>query len=859
MKNTLKITGARVNNLKNVDINIPLNKITCFAGPSGSGKTSLAFHTLYHESKRRFLNSFPTYLKFFSDRPAPVDVDGIHPVLPVFGLPQINPVIGTRSTVADIMQVTEMVQNLFYHFGSEYCDKHNLKLIDKSLETSIEKVLEKFDDTRKIHAFISKHSFLTHFKNSPYPSRSFHQEINPFDENHAYWEVLRFKSDKIDQAAKKLSEYVEKRIDIFFVDSEDLEIFKLNHSDEKVCPKCDKKGAENLSPAYFTPYNAIGACGVCNGFGANLEYDNEKLVDSELSVEEGGVKLLEYKRFVGHYDDLYCALEENGISTKQKIGKLPKKFWKILYKGSAQWVGFEYLFSYLESKRYKANVRIFIRARQKEVPCEECMGSRLNIKVKNFKVDKTTDNLFEVLNYDVKSLRDYIKVIKTKSKSKDYLKVITKLQNLLDTAVGIGLGHLELKRKAKTVSAGEYQRLLLLKYLSYEGTGALFIFDEPSLGLSNNEKEMLFKGFKQLIEQNNTVLLVDHSSFFHNKSDYFVYMGPGAGKYGGKILYEGSYKKFKPIDEDDAVKLLPVKKSKKNDYITLEEPTVHEKVFKNIKIPREQVTWVTGPSGTGKSATMINVLANRLYYDVYGEYLNLKRGNFKSLIYKDEFDDVVIVDANLNRYSSRSTFGTMTELFSIVRKHFLKTNVAKSMGLKDGHLSPNSQLGQCPKCEGKGFLTVEMQFLEDIKLECEDCKSLKLKPIYANLSDGKMTVSEAYSKPIHEVLDLIQLTPKFQRIYDYLKILKLDYLSLDREVMSLSGGERQRLYLLSRIQKNITNSILFFENLSFGLSQRELYSVGRLIQDLAEKGNTIIILDQDEFYSKIAHNTLKFN
>jgi excinuclease ABC subunit A len=859
MKNSLKISGARVNNLQDVSIEIPLHKITCFAGPSGSGKTSLAFQTLYQESKRRFLNSFPTYLKFFSDRPAPVDVDAITPVLPVFGLPQINPVIGTRSTVSDIMQVTEMIQNLFYHFGDEFCPDHNLKLEDNSLESSIESSLADLKGTRKIHAFISKHNFLTHYKNSPFPSRSFHQEILDFDENHAYWEVLRFKSDKLDLAAKKLNEYIEKRIDIFFVDSEAGEIFKLNHSEEKVCPKCNMKGAENLSPAYFSPYNAIGACSVCNGFGANLEYDRDKLVDSELSVEEGGVKLLEYKRFVGHYDDLYWALEENGISTTKKIGKLQQKFWKILYEGSGQWVGFEYLFKYLESKRYKANVRIFIRARQKEVTCEECNGSRLNSKVKSFKITKDTDYLVNILGYDVKSLREYIRELKKKSSQKEFKKLIDKFLTLLDTAVGIGLGHLELKRKAKTVSAGEYQRLLLLKYLSYEGTGALFIFDEPSLGLSEKEKEMLYQGFQQLVSQKNTVLLVDHSKFFHMKSDYFVFMGPGAGRYGGKILYKGDYKKFKQKTLEDIPSLKVVKKSKVSEYISLESPMVYGKTFKDIKIPRGQITWVTGPSGSGKSATMINVLANRLYYDVYGEYLNLTRGEFKQLNYKNEFDDVIIVDANLNRYSSRSTFGTMTELFSIVRKHFLQTSVAKSMGLKDGHLSPNSQLGQCPKCEGKGFLTVEMQFLEDIKLECEDCKGLKLKPVYANLSDGNISIHEAYSSPVHEILDKIKLTPKFQRIYDYLKILKLDYLSLDREVMSLSGGERQRLYLLSKIQKNIENSILFFENLSFGLSHRELYSVASLIQELAEKGNTIVILDQDEFYSQIAHNTLKFN
>ena len=181
------------------------------------------------------------------------------------------------------------------------------------------------------------------------------------------------------------------------------------------------------------------------------------------------------------------------------------------------------------------------------------------------------------------------------------------------------------------------------------------------------------------------------------------------------------------------------------------------------------------------------------------------------------------------------------------------------MALKDGHLSSNSQLGQCPKCEGKGFITVEMQFLEDITLECEDCKGLKLKPLYASLSDGKFSVHDAYSRPVHEILDHIKLTPKFARIYDYLKLLKLDYLSLDRLVMSLSGGERQRLYLLSKIQKNVENSIIFFENISFGLSEYELQSVSSLLQELVRKGNTIVVLDQDSFFEKVSQYRLQFN
>ncbi len=856
-KETLEIKGASTNNLKNVDLEIPLNKITCFAGVSGSGKTSLAFHTLYTESKRRFLNSFPTYLKFFSERPAPVDVESITPVLPVFGLPQINPIIGTRATVADVMHVTELVQNLFYNHSHEYCPKHNIELSYSSVQDSLEKFLVDKEGER-FHVFITKHNFLTYYKETPFPSRSFSHGIETFNEDHPYWEVARFKRDKLEKISDQLNDYLIKGIEVYIAESKSEEIHKLYHHVEKSCPKGDHVGTEVLSPAYFTPYNAIGACSKCNGFGANLEYDEKKLCDEELSVEEAGVKILEYKRFEGYYDDLYWALKDQKVATDKPIKNLPKKFWKVLYEGHKNWVGLEYIFSYLESKKYKPNVRIFIRGIQKEVPCDVCRGTRLNTLVENYKISNKTENYFSVLKEDISGLRGFIKSIKTASKRDDFKKTIAKLEKILDCAIGIGIGHLDLFRKAKTVSAGEYQRLLLLKYLSYEGTGALFVFDEPSLGLNDEEKQKLLDGFKDLIAQGNTILIIDHSKFFHKNSDHFVWVGPGAGKYGGEILYSGSFKKYKPVVENKT-KLKAPTPSKNRKYITVKKPEVYGKTFKDFKLPIGEISWVTGKSGSGKSASLINVLANKLHYDVYGDYLNITRGNAEKIDIAADFEEVIIIDANLNRYSSRSTFGTMTELFSIVRKHFLKTPIAQSMSLKDGHLSSNSQLGQCPKCEGKGFLSVEMQFLEDITLECEDCKGLKLKPIYASLSDGKFTVHEAYSKPVHEILDHIKLTPKFARIYDFLKLLKLDYLSLDREVMSLSGGERQRLYLLSKIQKDISNSILFFENLSFGLSEFELYSVGSLLQELSSKGNTIIVLDQDPFFERIAQNILKFN
>lgn len=850
----IRIRGARVNNLKSVDIDLPIGKITCFAGPSGSGKTSLAFHTVYNESKRRFLNSFPAYLKFFSDRPAPVDVDEIFPVLPVFGLPQINPVVGTRSVVADTMRLSELFQSLYYHHGIERCPVHNEELRALSLADLLEQSLEGKDENSKFHLVMSRSDFLTHFSKSPFPSRSYDREIRDFRERDPYWEVLRFKKKGVSKLDKKAAEYLDKDIELFLVDEEN-HISKISAARRKLCPVCQRPGIENKSPANFTAFNALGACKACNGFGANLEYDEKKLVDSDLSVEEGGVKLLEYKRFAHEYENLYRALKEEGVSTEKPIKKLPKRFWDILYKGGGDYRGFQALFDYLDSKRYKASVRIFIRGKQKEVVCPVCGGARISPDVERFYLDDSK-SFYDVWGMSVAEARDYFAGFDLRKPPEDFKRALNKTLSVLDAAVGVGLGHLALTRKVKSVSPGEYQRLLLLKHLSYEGTGALFIFDEPSLGLNEKEMDMLWRGFRKLISQGNTVFLVDHSEYFHSRCDRFVVIGPEAGGKGGEVVFNGQYRDYRERNIFHP-KITPLKPSKRS-WIKVEGASVYGKTFSDFSLAVNEINWVVGPSGSGKSARMVNVLASVLFHAIHGERLDVAPGTAKKISGAQGLEEVIVAASDLARYTSRSTVGSLTGMVSVVRKHFLKTPAAKSMGLKEGHLSPNSSLGQCPSCEGRGVQVVEMQFLEDIVLKCEDCKGLKLKPAYAQLSDGQMTVAEAYSMPVSDLVQNIKLTPKFRRIYEYLKILKLDYLSLDRRVNSLSGGERQRLYLLSKLQKEIYNALIVFENLSFGLSARELQALCLFLQKLTAQNNTIVLIDQNSFYRHVASHKLKF-
>ncbi|MDP7321318.1 MAG: hypothetical protein QF441_11950 [Bacteriovoracaceae bacterium] len=853
MADFIKIRGARVHNLKNIDLDIPLNKLTCFFGPSGSGKTSLAFHTLYSESKRRFLNSFPTYLKFFSERPAPVDVDEIYPVLPVFGLPQINPVVGARSNVSDIMHLTELLQSHFYHNSKEQCPIHHEEFVPLEIQHYLNKNF-KLNDEDIYHVFITSQSFIEFFSDQPFPSRSLKstrsKKITDFDESHKLWEVHRFKKKHLNKLEQKLAPYLDLNIELYIFSPDSLKLQKIEFQRNKfICPieGCIRESIGQKSPLIFSPYNPLGACTKCGGFGEVLDYDEDKLIDKNKSVKDGGVSLLNYKRFSGQKEELIKVLKKKKISITKPIAELGEDFRKILYEGEDYYGGFNAYFHYLERKKYKMNVRIFTRNIQKSSTCTDCKGTRLGAMISQFFYFDCSLN--ELMCLSVESIYEKLKNIKKTGLKREEKKSLNKMVYILKVAHDIGLGHLMLLRKTKSLSAGEYQRLLLLKYLSYEGTGALFVFDEPSLGLNKQEIQTLEKSFRDLIAKKNTVILIDHNQYFRENSDYLVEMGPGVGEKGGEILSQGKAHK-KQQSQKEVLKLAPVKSKKK--FLEIKEIRVHDKSFGNAKVILNNITVVTGRSGSGKSAVYLNTLANYLYYQNYESYLNLPKGSFKKISGVPQFNDVIIVDSNLNRFTSRSTVGSMTGLFPVVRKHFLKLTQAKSMGLKDGHLSYNSQLGQCPKCEGKGELIIEMQFLEDVKLTCEDCQGKKLKPIYAEITDGNMTVDESYSLPLSKVLDNIQLTPKFQRVYEYLKILNLDYLSLNRQVNSLSGGEKQRIYLLSKLQKNLSNSFLLFENLSFGLSEKELVKTAEFLQSLLDQNNTIVIIDQHPLFQSIA-------
>lgn len=856
----VKIRGARTHNLKNLDVDIHLNAITCICGPSGSGKTSLAFHTLLTESRRRLINSFPTDIKFFWDIPHTVDVDRIEPVLPAWGLPQSNPVIGSRPCVIDLLGLTEEFSRIFYWDGAYICPKHEVTLKPESFASSFERLLSRLQENEPVHVVVEKSLYQEFYGLDFLPSRSLSDalEISSFNSTDPYYEILRFKSKNSRIALNKLKEIPKKILDsIFLFIPSEKSLRSLKVSRVERCSTCGFSYSFDLtSEVHLSPHNALGACDKCQGYGLNLVYDEDKLVkDPSISLKEGAVSFLNYKRFHYLFEDFLEEASSEGFNIDQPFHELnQKEIWNFLYQGKRSYPGFNSLFKYLDSKKYKSSVRIFIRSLQKEQICEACEGSRYapHAKARSLVLDQEFLQLGDLV---LLSLEDTYHELLLWSKSLNlsfYGKSsFERILNKLKIACDMGLGHLSLSRKVKTLSAGEYQRILLNKFLSFEGSGSLFIFDEPSLGLDLDAQKVMMKYLRDLKNQENTILLIDHSKFVQSLSDQVIKMGPKAGFEGGKILYQGKFEKQNGANwEGHKYKL--DSKSNLNTYKVMDR----DRREIRFNMPEEGIVWVKGKSGVGKTSSIIEGLGN--FYSRKLGLTGITDDELPCELLKGNLSkrDVLYISAQATRFSSRSTVGTYLGISPYLRKHYTKTPLARSLALRDGHFSPNSDLGKCSTCDGRGIQSIDMSFLEDVEFVCDDCKGMKLKPLYAEIDDGKRSFYEASNAPLSTLFDQIDLTPKLRRTKELVIRLNLDYLSCDRSLSSLSGGEKQRLKLLSQLQQGVRECVILFENISFGLSENELFGLFDLLVDLAFMDNLVVVIDQHELFGQLANAVL---
>ena len=859
--NLIKIRGAKTHNLKNIDLDIQINKITCFAGPSGSGKTSLAFHTLYLESKRRLINSFPNQVKFFWDIPQTVEVDHISPVLPVWGIKQSNPILGSRLNFSDLINITEDLQKLFYFEGEPYCPEHKIPLVKEELNSKIINLIHEYEEGTILSLLCLKVDYLKR-NSGVLPSRSFNEVLAPFNPEDPWWEIKRVKSN---YTKEKLEKILEEVLDgefqrVAITDGE--KIYEIESSQRKSCRKCDyflEDIWNDLSA--FSPFNPMGACGYCKGHGNVLRYDFSKMVRNEAScLLDHEIHLINYSKFLHYWPDLIKEAKKKKINLEKPIQDFNQKEKDFLVEGSGNYPGFNRLLYYLESKKYKKNVRIYCRGLQNEYLCTKCEGSRLDPAIQSIHI-KYGNKLIsyqDVFLFNVEELEAKCSELKSaKGLQKESYKVLKTVANKLKFSRSLGLDRIQFSRKAKTLTSGEYQKSILVKVLSYEGSGSLFVLDEPSLGMDVSSQKKFMKLVQRLNDQGNTIIIIDHSPIIQSFCDELILLGPEAGDRGGKITYQGPYVEY----GDKATSTL------KKEKLSIDEDMIFEGIEclgikkKKVVLKKECLNLIHGPSGTGKSSIILKAIANELHTQFFEEKYSEDEYSIKKikgLEDLDSYSSVNIFEFKPAKGNARSTIGTKLGVSSFLRDHFAALDVSKTLGLKAGHFSPNSPLGKCPHCEGSGEVEVDMNFIENLSFTCPECNGGKLKPSISRISNGRYLVSEVFSFSLKKIFDEFKLPPKINRLSQYVQLLKLDYLQIDRKLSSLSGGEQQRFNFLSHLNKSKGKSILFFENLSFGLGPRELTDILKLLQKLVAQGHMIVAIDQNPLFQKVAQNIINF-
>lgn len=856
----IKITGARSNNLKNIDVEIPLNKITCIAGPSGSGKSSLAYHTLYSESKRRFLNSLSNSDKFFWDTPKTVDVDSISPVLPVWGLSQHNPITGSRNTVSDLLNITTLIQYIYHLLGEQYCPHCESSLERKKISNEIKKYYakKKLGEKDVIHLMINYGDYFDHFNGQP-PARGLDEnhEIAPFEPGMDIVELKRFRYKNIDEIDSFLSEFELKFSQVYTFCEVEKNYQEFRDEEILSCQKCHEKIEKIHDVRELDPSSPIGACQSCEGFGEILNVDYKKLVkDYSLSIRDGAIHLLNYKHFNPYLPALIRVLEKKGYDVDAPFYTLPDEIWNTIDEASGHYPGLFHFIDYLESKKYKRSVRIFLYGIKSKFNCEDCKGGRL----KGASLGKTVivnHEKFNLLKIYTSRIEELLTVFEKASKENLKSKASSQLEQIcehLKMAVDLGLGHLFLSRKARTLSGSEYQRLLLVKYFGHQGSGGFYILDEPSLGLNEDFQKVVLNYLKKLQERENTILLVEHSPFFQKKCDELILMGPGSGNKGGKIIYQGSPENYCPPKE--MIELEKWNKLTSKNKIKVKNvsgPYVEKKSF---EFKKGILTWVHGKPGSGKTSYLLHGFANSLSFNLEGKYLFDTEMDCEEILNADDFEGIYLIDSNLGKTTSRSSVGTYVGLLPLVRNIFASTKEAKVNGYLDGHFSWNSPLGQCPTCEGTGTRVIDLHFLEDLEFVCDTCEGRKIKIGPSEIKVGPFSYHQVVNSELNSVIEALDLTSKGKRIYEFLTLLKLNYLSMGRSLNTLSGGERQRLKLFSLLQKRIKNSILFFENVSFGISKAEIHNFSFVFERLRNDGNTIILIDSSEEFSQMCDDEL---
>lgn len=862
------IKGARQHNLKNVSLELPRNQLIVFTGVSGSGKSSLVFDTVYAEGQRRYVESLSSYARQFLERINKPDVDMILGISPAIAIEQKTVSKNSRSTVGTTTEIYDYLRLLFARIGKTYCFNCG-NVVEKATTSTVADFLDSQNDDSRFYLtfplhehggksmkqeleLIKKRGFFRitadgklYDLNEGIPSLSSKSKIRVILE--------RFKTKKggnreaLGESIEITFKEGENRLILISADS--FEEFEFNKYYE-----CCGIRYEEPEPKFFSFNNPFGACPVCQGFSKVNALDMNLIVPNpNLSITEGAIAPWRTVKYAEFNRELIRNSFKYKIPISIPFKNLSDEHVRLIKGGTKDFRGIDKFFEHLEKKNYKMTIRILLSRYKGYTTCNACKGTRLRREALRVKVGEK--NIYEIVSMSIRDCLDFFKSLKLSEYELTISeRVVTEIIKRLTYLNDVGLSYLTLDRLSQTLSGGETQRINLATALGSTLVGTLYILDEPSIGLHPRDNEKLIRILKNLRDIGNSVLVVEHEPEMIKNADVVVDMGPGAGNSGGEIVFQGSYQELlsdkksltgEYLSGRKNIEVPKVRRSAEDGFITIRG--AHQNNLKNIdvKIPLKNFVVVTGVSGSGKSTLVHDIL--------YGGISKLKGmnpyfvGRYDDIIGSEQIEQIEIVDQSPIGKSPRSNPISFIGGYEIIREIFASTYKAKTRGFRPGYFSFNIPGGRCDTCQGDGFIKVEMQFLADIYLECEECKGTRFKKEIREITYQGLNVVDVLQMTVDEAIRFFKGHDKLVRLLTTLQMVGMGYIKLGQPSNTLSGGEAQRVKLASHIstQKDKYHTLFIFDEPSTGLHFEDVSKLINCFNILLSRNNSIVIIEHN--------------
>jgi excinuclease ABC subunit A len=910
----ITVRGARVNNLKNIDFTIPIERLTVVTGVSGSGKSSLAFDTIYAEGQRRYVESLSSYARQFLERMDKPDVDEVRGIPPAIAIRQKNSTRNPRSTVGTQTEIYDYLRLLYARVGTTYCRVCGREVHKDSPESSAQEILstlaegarfyvlfpaeagmrvesngngaasKKSGKTRKVKSEsdggqVSRQMIVAHLMSLM--QRGFTRLLvngeiielrSPDDYTRTDFEGVFVLIDRL-VAREDVSARLIDSLETCFVEGHGVAVVQtappageearfLRFSERFEC-KYDHTVYAEPEPRLFSFNNPFGACPTCQGFGNTIGLDLDLVIPNpQLSLEGGAVEPWTKPQYDWARAELRRFARSEKIPLDAPFASLSKAQQRAVVEGKGNWSGVRGFFAWLETKKYKLHVRVFLARYRGYTLCPDCNGGRLRQEARDVRVGGKT--LPEVCQLPVKETAQFFDALElTPEQTAIADKVMLEIRRRLRFLVDVGLDYLTLDRLASTLSGGEAQRIQLATNLGSSLVGALYVLDEPSIGLHPRDSERLIKLLHDLRDIGNTVLVVEHDADMMRAADHILDIGPAAGELGGRVVFEGD---FDGLLKDSATltgKYLrgeaeikePKQRRTSKKKLTIRGASEHNLKGIDVEIPLEMFTCITGVSGSGKSTLVHDVLFAGVK-KMRGEWQG-HVGAFSKIEGANQIDDVILVDQSPIGRTPRSNPVTYIKVYDAVREVFASTRDAQSKGLDASHFSFNVPGGRCDVCEGDGTVTVEMQFLADVELVCEECKGTRFKQTVLDVRYRGKSINDVLSMTVREAMHFFRDVNKIANRLRVLDDVGLGYLRLGQSATTLSGGEAQRIKLAAHLSKKTgARTLYIFDEPTTGLHFEDINKLLAAFRTLVEAGGSLLVIEHNLDVVKTADHVI---